>query len=304
MSATAAILIITSAFMHALWNFISKRRSPSLAFFFLMTASAALVMSPRLLLYRDVIPLIPRSVWGLLAVTGMAQLTYFFGLAGAYQRGDISLAYPLARAAPVLLVAAISLLLGRGEELGALSLVGMALIAAGCVILPLQAFQQVRLHDYFDIVTVMALVAALGTTAYTLFDDQALRQLRQTPAIHLSNREITLLFVSFQTLSSATMLGLGTLFLRSEWGQLSRIVKNRRLLISAMTTGVIVMMTYGLALAAMAYVTNVSYVVAFRQLSIPIGAILGFTLQQEPRYFPRVLGIGVVVTGLVLVGIG
>ena len=32
---------------------------------------------------------------------------------------------------------------------------------------------------------------------------------------------------------------------------------------------------YGLVLAAMAYVPNVSYVAAFRQMSIPLGAILG-----------------------------
>jgi uncharacterized membrane protein len=64
------------------------------------------------------------------------------------------------------------------------------------------------------------------------------------------------------------------------------------------------MATYGLVLASIAYVTNVSYVAAFRQLSFPIGAMLGFTLQQEPRYLPKVLGIVVVSIGLVLVGIG
>lgn len=64
------------------------------------------------------------------------------------------------------------------------------------------------------------------------------------------------------------------------------------------------MATYGLVLAAMAYVSNVSYVAAFRQLSIPIGAVLGLTLQNEPRYRPKLLGIGIVSVGLVLVGIG
>jgi uncharacterized membrane protein len=64
------------------------------------------------------------------------------------------------------------------------------------------------------------------------------------------------------------------------------------------------MSTYGLVLAAMAYVSDVSYVAAFRQLSIPIGAVLGLTLQQEPRYQPKIIGIGVVSVGLVLVGIG
>ena len=73
---------------------------------------------------------------------------------------------------------------------------------------------------------------------------------------------------------------------------------------SGVMTGVVILTTYGLVLASMAYVTNVSYVAAFRQLSIPIGAVLGFTLQQEPRYLPKLMGIGIVTVGLVLVGTG
>ena len=304
MTATAAVLIITSAFMHASWNFISKRRSPSLAFFFIMALSGAVIMSPFLIGHRQILPLVPISVWALILATGVAQLIYFAGLAGAYQRGDISLAYPLARALPVLMIAAISILLGRGAGIGTLSLFGMLLITAGCVILPLPHFQSVRLADYFGMVYVMVLIAAIGTTCYTLLDDQALRLLRETPEIQLSNRESTLLFISLQTISAATMIGLGTVVRSSGRSQLAGVLANRSLLAAGVLTGVIVMATYGLVLASMAYVTDVSYVAAFRQLSIPIGALLGFTLAREPRYRPKVLGIIIVSVGLVLVGIG
>ncbi len=304
MSVTAAILIITSAFMHASWNFISKRRSPSLAFFFVMALSGAMIMSPFLIGHRDILPSIPRSVWGLILATGVAQLIYFTGLAGAYQRGDISLAYPLARALPVLMIAAISILLGRGDDIGALSLLGMLLITAGCVLLPLTHFQSVRPADYFGMVYLMVLIAAIGTTGYTLIDDQALRQLRETPAIRLSNREITLLFISLQAISTAMMIGMGTILRPSGRSQLKAVLRSRSLLMSGALTGVIVMTTYGLVLASMAYVTDVSYVAAFRQLSIPIGAMLGFTLQHEPRYRPKMLGIIIVSFGLILVGLG
>jgi drug/metabolite transporter (DMT)-like permease len=81
-------------------------------------------------------------------------------------------------------------------------------------------------------------------------------------------------------------------------------MERRALLLSAALTGVVIMSTYGLVLASMAYVTNVSYVAAFRQLSIPIGAIFGLTLLKEPRYPPKLLGILIISTGLLLVGIG
>jgi len=54
----------------------------------------------------------------------------------------------------------------------------------------------------------------------------------------------------------------------------------------------------------MNYVRNVSYVAAFRQLSIPIGAVLGMALLKEQRYLPKVLGVVTIFVGLVLAGMG
>jgi uncharacterized membrane protein len=67
---------------------------------------------------------------------------------------------------------------------------------------------------------------------------------------------------------------------------------------------VIIMVTYALVLASMAYVRNVSYVAAFRQLSIPIGAFLGIALQGEPPYRPKLVGVASVTVGLVFVAVG
>lgn len=304
MTLTAVVLIVISAFMHAGWNFVSKRRSPSLAFFFLTAVAAALVMSPLLVMQRRTLPFIPGSVWFLILATGVAQAVYFWGLSGAYKRGDISLAYPLARALPVLFIAALSLLLGQGRAIGNSGLAGMALITLGCIILPFPAFRTMRPRDYLDLVMLMALVAAIGTTAYTLIDDQALRQLRSTAEINLSNGEVTLLFISLQMISTALMLGLATILIRSERRQMGEFLGNRSLILTGLITGVVIMATYGLVLASMAYVSNVSYVAAFRQLSIPIGAVLGLTLQREPRYRPKLIGIVVVTIGLLFVAVG
>ena len=304
MSTIAVVLIVTSAFMHAGWNFVSKRRSPTLAFFFITASAAALIISPLLIIQRPALPHIPTFVWGLILATGVAQLVYFFGLAGAYKHGDISLAYPLARALPVILIAAISLMLGRGAEIGPWGLAGMLLITMGCIILPLPNFRKMQPRAYLNVVMLMALVAAIGTTAYTLIDDQALRGLRGTSEITLSDSQVTLLFISLQTISTAVMLGLGTLLISSERRQLRGILGDRSLMRTALLTGVVIMVTYGLVLASMAYVSNVSYVAAFRQLSIPIGAVLGLTIAGEARHRPKLIGIGIVTLGLLLVGVG
>ncbi|MFZ2095115.1 MAG: hypothetical protein WAV05_00625 [Anaerolineales bacterium] len=46
----------------------------------------------------------------------------------------------------------------------------------------------------------------------------------------------------------------------------------------AFITGLLIIGSYDLVLAAMEYADNVSYIAAFRQLSIPIGAILGILI--------------------------
>jgi drug/metabolite transporter (DMT)-like permease len=71
---------------------------------------------------------------------------------------------------------------------------------------------------------------------------------------------------------------------------------------AAAITGIGIYLTYGLVLASMNYVTNVSYVAAFRQLSIPLGALFGMVLLNEPRYVPKIIGVAIIFLGLGIVG--
>ncbi len=304
MSLVAFVLIVISAFLHAFWNFVSKRSNPTLAYFFITACSGFICVVPILIYFRSYLTQIPSSVWILVTLTGLAQAVYFSGLAGAYRHGDMSLAYPLARAIPVLAVALVSFLLGRGAQIGRLGLFGMVLITAGCIILPQKTFREIRWENYRGVVYIMTLVAALGTTSYTLIDDSIIERLDNLPALLLPTTQITLLFIAFQILSTAVMTGLVTLIQPKERQNLQAILKNRQLLWSGLMTGLIIMVAYGLVLAAMPYVRDVSYVAAFRQLSIPIGAVLGLTLQNEPRYKPKLVGIVVITVGLICVGLG
>jgi drug/metabolite transporter (DMT)-like permease len=61
---------------------------------------------------------------------------------------------------------------------------------------------------------------------------------------------------------------------------------------------------YGLVLVAMPLARDVSYVSAFRQVSIPIGALLGILALKEPAYPFKLAGTGILFVGLVLVGLG
>jgi uncharacterized membrane protein len=53
-----------------------------------------------------------------------------------------------------------------------------------------------------------------------------------------------------------------------------------------------------------AFVSNVSYVVAFRQTSILLGVVLSVTVLKEPAYTTKCVAVIVMFLGLLLVGAG
>jgi uncharacterized membrane protein len=116
MSLIAVALVILSAVLHATWNFRSKNTGPSPAFFLVATTTVAVFTLPILLYYRHDIATISSDVWALLALAGFFQASFFWSLAKAYAGGDLSLIYPLARSSPVPVVAFVSLVLGRGDQ--------------------------------------------------------------------------------------------------------------------------------------------------------------------------------------------
>jgi drug/metabolite transporter (DMT)-like permease len=302
MTSIAITLICISAVAHALWNLVGKRRNATLTFYLIANLAIGVLLIPVLIIHWRVLGLLPVGVWILVAVTGLFQGLYFTGLSGAYQRGDISLAYPLLRSLPVIFVALANFALGRGEQITLLGLAGFLLVAAGCLMIPLPSFRGFSLRHYLTLVCLFALVAALGTTGYSLVDDQALRLLRGLPQLDLNRIEQTLLYMSLQTWSTTPFLMAGIALSRAERQRIKPELQKGW--IPAALTGLVIAAAYGLVLAAMGFVANVSYVVAFRQLSIPLGAILGLTVEKEPRHLPKIFGIIVAFTGLILVALG
>jgi drug/metabolite transporter (DMT)-like permease len=302
MTFIAFLLVTTSAFTHAFWNLLSKGRNPPAAFFLLASIAALVIFSPVLFLYQANLAVIPPLVWGLIAATGATQAVYYIFLAGAYRHGDLSHAYPLARSLPVILVGLVSILLGRGEQIGASAYLGFVAVTAGCLLLPLPRFGDMHPRHYRHKWVLFAVLAALCITIYTLLDDQSLRTLRTLPGVSFSAISWSLLFLELETISLTVFLAIILLCWGNERQALVQTARQDWRM--SILMGFLITATYGLVLLAMAYVRNVSYILAFRQLSIPIGAALGMLVRREPANAPKITGIALVVIGLVLVGLG
>lgn len=302
MTLTAAILLITSALAHAGWNLFSKKDHPSTASFLLANLFGTLLVMPLLIHGRGQVMEIIQQLWPLLLLTGFFQALYFFGLAYAYKKGELSVAYPLARSLPALMVTTVVFLIGRGESIGSAVLLGIALIIAGAFLIPLRSFRDFSLQKYKSVAVVAALVAAAGTAGYSLTDDFALGTIRGIrPVTFRENFLMAFYYIGLQ--------GMTTIF----WQGLVVVPngKERRIFMqqivhpaSSIIKGAGILITYALVLISMGYVTNVSYVVAFRQLSIPIGLIFGILFLKELICGPKITAVVLLFAGVVLVGLG
>jgi len=61
---------------------------------------------------------------------------------------------------------------------------------------------------------------------------------------------------------------------------------------------------YLMVLVALAFARNVSYVVGFRQLSIPLGTAFGILILKEAPHRPKLAGVAIMFVGLLLVAAG
>ena len=301
MTPLAVILVTVSAFIHASWNLLGKRHNPSTAFFFLAAVFAALCFSPLLLVYHEVFSFIPGRVWLWVILTSIFEAIYFIGLAGAYRHGDMSVAYPLARAIPVVLVTIITTILGLGKSLSLIGVVGIVMVVLGCLLLPLRSLREVHLQDYLTACCLLAGLAGMGTAGYTLVDNQALLEIRSAAGIGLAKVEVAFFYLTLGSLGIAIAMGVAVIASRFEREALIHTWRAGKGM--AFITGLLIMGSYGLVLAAMEYASNVSYIAAFRQVSIPIGAILGIAIQREASYPIKIASIVIIFAGLVLIAL-
>jgi drug/metabolite transporter (DMT)-like permease len=295
-------LLAASAVLHALWNLQGKRDQPSPAYFLVANTLGTLAFAWALVPTASAIGWFPPSLWLLIGLTGVFQTGYFISLAGTYRAGDFSVSYPIARAAAVLIVGIVNTVLRNGSGPSAMAWAGIICIAVGLLLIPLEKLSRFSLSRYAQKGTVLALGAAVCTVGYSMTDSRALAILAAMPDPPWGRTGVTLLYSVLEALSTSVWLAILVLAIPRQ-RVLGREVLSKSFWRTALT-GASIFFTYTLVLLAMHLARDVSYVLAFRQLSVPIGAALGVIVLKEPLHTPKIIGIAVVTVGLLLVGMG
>jgi drug/metabolite transporter (DMT)-like permease len=307
MSATALVLVLISAVAHAAWNFTGKKSSPTLAFFFWVTVAGSLLFAPLLTLFTGLLGALDREILQLLALTGLFQGLYLGFLAAAYHAGDMSIAYPIARSSPLIIVCISAFVLGQSDTISVQAVFGIILIVGGCLLVPMRSFSDLHLANYRNRTTTFAICAAFATAGYSLVDAEATARMRVLTnpldgAPIATALEVALVYVILQGISASVWMALFVAVSDRERRRLAPLLRGAWR--PAIATAVLMFGTYGLVILSMAYVSNVSYVVALRQFSIPLGVVMGVVGLGERLHAPKLLGVAVTVGGLLAVALG
>jgi len=144
--------------------------------------------------------------------------------------------------------------------------------------------------------TLFAVLAAVGTTGYTLLDSSAMTIIKNTASDLILS---AVFYFIFQMIFVSIFLGLYILINKVEQKKLLEIIKKEKL--PTVFAGLMVAAAYILILICYPMVTHVSYVTAFRQISIPLGAFTGMFFLKEKWSVPKILGVTIIFAGLLIV---
>lgn len=274
------LLVILSAVLHAVWNFTTKKVSGNLGVLFvgLVFASVLLLPFAGCIIVRDGLA---AGSYLFIIATGVIHAFYFFFLSQAYAHGNISVVYPIARGWGVVGTAIIAIVLLRES----VSVAGMSGILCASLGILLVGSGRGRGSDHQK---GLAYAFLVGVTMmfYSIVDKMAMAAVH--PVVY-----ITGLFL-------LSMLFLAPyVFAKRRSELVTALAKNKRysLLIGIGSAAGYLMILFVLRTA------RVSYVVAVREVSVAIGAVLGIMILGEPAFKKKMAGIILVVLGIILVKI-
>ncbi|MEP0807415.1 MAG: EamA family transporter [Chloroflexota bacterium] len=282
MSILALLLLFASASLHALWNLLLKQSQEKyIAMGWQVILSGAFAFL--ILLF---IGLPPRSMWLFALVSMTLEAVYFILLSNAYTDNDFSLVYPIARGtAPAFLMLWSALFLR--EDLTPGGVLGVMLIVCGMIVIGATSLVQTRGSRIHIKGILTALSVALVISLYTLIDGTAVKNGPTVPYALTMFMLVPLITTTYN-------------LRRFGWKRFVSAWDGPRLpLIFAAVLGVV---AYLLALFAYT-IAPVSYSGAIREMSVVIGAFLGWQFLGEKMGGMRVLGSVIIFVGILTIAI-
>ncbi|MGD8241372.1 MAG: hypothetical protein PVG19_00375 [Desulfobacterales bacterium] len=294
MAPSSILLILLSAAIHVGWNFLTKSsKDPSV--FSLLKGITMVAVAVVGLAFMP-LGAVPAALWKYVLISGLIHGIYILALSKAYESGDISFVYPIARSAPALVPVAAFLIIG--ETISMRGGVGIVIVVLGMLALQFRGGGPSALRDLGRAAmkkdAIWAFVTLGAVVAYSLVDKAAMVTLADVAAIAPSLRgplffmlQVIFCYLFFGGYMAATR----NLDLQALWG-----TQWRQVIVAAVGT----MSSYSLILHVM-QTSPVSYIVSLRQSSVLLAVIVGWRQLKEPYGAYRLMTSAVMLLGFYLV---
>ena len=272
------LLVLLSAFTHALWNLFAKKESGNFPVLWNGLLIGNLVLLP-ISISIVIGSGFPLSAMPFVLGSGIAHALYFFLLIRAYEKTDISIAYPIGRGVGVGGTTLVAVWLLR-EVVSAIGAAGILLICIGVMMIGLVGR---KVKSGLRSVGWPVLVG-ICTVSYSVLDNVGVVYAHPVVYINLSNIVAATLLSPLMLLRSNHSIGL---VWATKWKMSA--------LIGLGVTGTYLLILFAFRLE------QASYIVAVREFSIVVGALMGVLFLSESLTLPKILGIAAIACGLILV---
>ena len=291
MTPVAILFVLLSALFHSAWNFLSKRGNWPLEFYFMVFLSGTLFYIP-IFIMLGACPFptgsIDQKLWLFSSLSGFVQTVYFICLIKAYRVGDLSLIYPISRSYPLLTQIWATLLIG--EILSIQGAIGILLVTFGIFVMFMRNLRSRSVmpepNPLNSRIYLYAFAAVLTGSFISLIDKVGLQLTRP------------IYYTWFINFWMAVYTGGFILFRKG--GALAKIWQDSKreiLVIAALQN-----LSYFSFMMAL-QMSKVGYAVAFRQVGVLFGAIMGVLFLKERHWKTRMAGALILALGLVLIGL-
>jgi len=294
MPLTALILIVVSAFLQASLNFLIKGSERKIAFVAGASLISLVLYLPVFIWGRNLLGEegLPSSLWswmGILVCGGTGTLYYIF-IGSAYDKGDLSVVFPVTRSFGPIFILIFALIL-LNEKVSFLGLLGILITIFGSYVIHLPSFSSSHLFLPFKAFTgkpfLFSMAAGACTATYSLINKKNLQMVEPFTLYYL--------IIWFMTLSLVI-----SLLLKRRGEQIREEFKHNRKNLFLM--GLFGFIGAALFLYAL-QMGKVSYLGAARNVSIVFGVILGSFFLREGygriRFFASLL----IFAGIILLSI-
>ena len=288
MQPIAIILVLLSAVMHALRNYLNKTASDKQVFVWWFEIFGLLFFLPVfifVLLKHDTNTFV---AWPYVLISGIIHFIYWYLMTKSLEKGDLSLVYPIMRSAPALVLIFSIIILN--EDISFVGGMGILLVSLGVytinmeslafaeLLRPLRAMKHNRATQF-------AFLTLISVAGYSLVDKLAVGRMHP-------------LIFSFLYTGACFVLYSGYVFRVKDWG----IIKKEWQLHkgSILICAVLSISGYSLILIAFT-MERMSYIVGLRQLSIVFAVFLGGHLLKEKNIRIRIISSIVIFIGAYLI---